>query len=160
MKKTLIGLALALLLVGVVGGQLSYSALKQQHVWRELGETSAAEQTDLAETADVTLYHGERRYIVVQGVTQQGEQKIVWFREDGMLEHVERMADLIPAEQIERALMREEAELTRLRLQAGLEERKPIWEAIYLDAQGKYHYAYFDMKTGQLLRAFSLKQVR
>ncbi len=65
----------------------------------EQAEQYVVDQSLLTSISDIDYYHGTSAYFVIHGINQEGENSIIWVKEDLTLHHLENSADGITAEQ-------------------------------------------------------------
>lgn len=138
-------------------GHLIYSVLDDKASWEKEGIMLALEFTAIEQVEKVSLYHGKDRYTVVQGKNASDIPMIAWFK-DGSFEGFEYEKDVIPQERIEEQVRAQVKIKEWVRLQPGMEDRRPVWEAVLIDEENKFNYYYYDMLSGQFIRSYRLQK--
>lgn len=159
MKKGLIAFAVILILMLWKTGHLAYTVVKEKNQWEQQGATLAKQDAGVVKVDDVSLYHGDQRYLVAQGENADGSKLIAWFREDGTRVGREYVQDVASQEEIEEKLQAKNGNVQVIRFQPGIDRQIPVWETVWLDGDGKYNYTYYDMKTGHFIRSFRLQNM-
>lgn len=159
MRSWLIGLSLVLLVIVWQAGQLTYHVLSEKNKWEERGMELAKKYTAIESITKVSLYHGDRSYLVVEGKNPSGIDMMAWFREEGAFEGYEYVKDLISVEQVKERMRKDIPQAEFVRLQPGMENRAPLWEVVMKDQEGKLGYYYYDMKSGDFIRSYRLQKV-
>lgn len=159
MRNWLIGLSLFFLIIVWQAGQLTYHVMSEKHQWEELGIELAKKYTAIVNITKVSLYNGEKSYIIVEGKNPAGIPMIAWFREEGLFERYEYAKDLVSVQQVKQKVQTDIPQAEILRLLPGMENRKPLWEIVLKDQEGKLGYYYYDMKSGEFIRSYRLQKV-
>jgi len=159
MKNWVIGLTVVLLVVLWKTGDLTYAVMKEKNHWEQQGTTMAEQYAGMVKVDKVSFYHGDQRYLVVQGENSDGAKLIAWFREGGIREGLEFEQNLVSKDIIKEKLQTGTPGIRIVRVQPGIEERTPVWETVWLDSEGKYNYSYYDMKTGNFIRSYRLQNI-
>ncbi|MEW9669808.1 DUF5590 domain-containing protein [Ammoniphilus sp. 3BR4] len=157
MRNWLIVLSFLLLLAVWQSGHLLYSVLGDKSKWEEEGTVLAKSYTEIEQVEKVSQYHGKASYIVVQGRNAADQPITAWFR-DGLFEGAEYDKDLMTAENIQEKVSKQVKVKEWIRLQPGMEDRRPLWEAVLRDEDNKFNYYYYDMKSGQFIRSYRLQK--
>lgn len=157
-KNWLIGLSFLLVLVLWQSGHLLYNVLGEKSQWVDEGKALAGSYTEIEQVEKVSQYHGKASYIVVQGKNAAGQPITAWFR-DGLFEGVAYDQELIQAEVIQEKVSDQVKVKEWIRIQPGMEDRRPLWEAVLIDEDNKFNYYYYDMKSGQFIRSYRLQKV-
>ncbi len=159
MRNWFIGLTLILLVILWQLGQLTYHVMSEKNQWEEEGIALAKKNTAIKSVTKVSLFHGNHRYIVVEGVNASGIPMLAWFQEEGLFEGFEYMKDLVSIEQVKEKVKKDIPQAEFIRLQPGMENRRPLWEIVMKDQEGKIGYYYYDMKSGEFIRSYRLQKV-
>lgn len=113
--------------------------------------------TPLVRVSHVERFHGRQAFLALYGTDRNGNAWVAWVRRDGEGPvHAERMAAGVSREHIRAQVLAQDPKARVGRIVSGIEEGRPVWEAAYVDAAGRQHYAHFDFYTGALLKTYRL----
>ena len=155
MRKWLILTAIVILcLAGAVAGAYVKAMQPKKDAADEAFKTAKSE-TDLTEMDQFYLYSGKNSYSVAVGKAEDGKRLAVFVPDDKKAKIItENLDGAVSEEEIREKVTasRKPAEIISVKM--GVESGNPVWEATFLDSAGRYHYDYYDLKSGEWLKYY------
>ncbi|MFD1018457.1 DUF5590 domain-containing protein [Thalassobacillus hwangdonensis] len=158
LKWTLLALTVVLLLV-LGTGYWFYSGIfdKKSEGFSD-SEQIALSETPLTEVNRTERYNGDQVVHIVKGKAEDGSGTA--FIEKESKELIEYIAE---SEMISEAALNQQWQSSCDKcewrsMQLAMENAIPYWEITYIDAQGRYVFAYFDIQSGERKQQFAFKQ--
>ncbi len=169
MKKWLLG-AIALLVLLLLWSLYIY---KEAMNGKTHGEAHAIEMAkknaNLVSITRTDYYHGYKKnlsYTVVEGSDAKRKQWIVLVPEkDDEKVLTVKQKDAISAKQALESIMKDsevvgnsEKPKEIIKMKMGAEKNVSLWEITYVDVEDRYSFCYVDLKTGRVLRLYTLQK--
>ncbi len=110
------------------------------------------------EIAAIDYYFGTEAYYVVEGLDENGEEAILWIREDFSFYDLARKADGITREEALSILEREEQFETVKSIKLGYERGLPIYEIVYETLDERLGYYYVTFTDGTFMKKYVLRK--
>ncbi|MGF2616835.1 peptidase [Rossellomorea vietnamensis] len=146
---------LSVIILVVVVGAMAAVFLNARSPVNEKADAAlqrAEAETELKSTEDVTLYNGNKSYIVITGENAAGERIILWVPDKDEEIIVKKWADGISKEDAINKLNQENDVAKILSVKLGMESVGPVWEMTYLDENDYLNYYYLLFETGEWWR--------
>ncbi|WP_227936228.1 cell wall elongation regulator TseB-like domain-containing protein [Alkalihalobacillus deserti] len=106
---------------------------------------------------DVSYYHGTEAFYVLNGLTEEEEDTVVWVSEDFSFHHTEKTSDGISKEDAI-AIVRKEDSVKRIQsVKLGYERGLPIYEVTYLNKDNRKGYYYLTFDDGTFMKRYVLR---
>lgn len=155
MRKWLIVTAIVVLcLAGAVAGAY-VKAMQPKKDAADSAFKTAKNETDLTEMDQFYLYSGKDSYSVAVGRDQEGKRLAVFIPDDKKEKVVsENLDGAVSEEEIRNTVTAERKPAEIISVKMGIENGIPVWEATFLDGAGRYHYDYYDLKSGEWLKYY------
>lgn len=157
MKKWTIIIGIIFLIL-ILQLSLLYRNFKENEVTHaEQAVDIARSEINFTSIESVEYYPGDDGHHVIIGENSKGEKTIVWVHEDHLWQ--ERLSEGVSRERISSQLSNVQIK----RLMPGMlttddGEKRPIWDAYYVTAEGEQLYEYFDFFTGESIKKIKLTE--
>jgi uncharacterized protein YpmB len=152
MKKIIFFVVLAAILVIAGITAIFLKARSPVNDRAEAAIQRAEAEADVASTEDVSLYNGNKSYVVITGRNSEDEKIVVWVPEKDRDIIVKKWADGISKEAAINKLKEENDVSEILSVKLGMESVGPVWELTYLDENEHLNYYYLLFESGEWWR--------
>jgi uncharacterized protein YpmB len=156
-KYVFIVISVFVLLIGWQFAHVTVALFSEKNTWETAGIELAKSQTGILHIDEVTQYHGEDSYLIVQGKSEQGVAMIAWFQNEKLI-HFQYASDTTDKETITEKVFLAEGAIELKALRPALGQQKPLWEVVFIDEEGQYNYQYYDMLSGEFVRSYRLQK--
>lgn len=112
----------------------------------------------IVDVQSVDYYFGTDPFYVVQGFNEEGEETILWIKEDFSFHHIERKADGISFEDALTIVTNEEVVKDVLSIKLGFERGLPIYEVVYESDDDRQGYYYVTFSDGTFMKKYLLRK--
>lgn len=158
MLKRIVWLLIGIVLIGVFTVyHLTSSVVTQQERFVERARKWTFERTSITEIEEITEYRGKQSYTVVIGKNKVGTPVIAWMTEDELV--FDLLQGTVAKQNVEDTVLRNHPGAVIQHIVPGIDGEQRFWEVLYIDKEGQYHYVYYDLYTGQFLRAYRLNKL-
>lgn len=145
-----------LLLLVAFAYHLSSSVVADRNDFMEKAEQWARQRTSLKEITEIQEFRGKESYAVLMGKNVAGTPIIIWINEESV--QMELLNEVYPREKIIQSVQSRYPGAVMQHAVAGLDGDQRFWEIVFMDEQSRYHYQYYDLYTGQILRSYRLQK--
>jgi uncharacterized protein YpmB len=121
------------------------------------GRAAASSVEDIMEIYDVSFFHGEASYQVVDAVREDGEDIYVLVPENSEAEPevLLHSSGVSPEEVLDTASADEDMQTVHA-VRLGMLEGSPIYEINYTDSYGRLGYYYVSFEDGEYIKSYQL----
>ncbi|MDV2683505.1 DUF5590 domain-containing protein [Alkalihalophilus lindianensis] len=160
MKKIIITILTVLCIVIAGTSAYAYHIIREPLVENYTEASNFVTSNELLQSIDsVHYYHGTTAHYVVKGLDEDGDEAIVWVKDDFETVNYRKASDGITYEQAlsiaERALGESQIEQIRLGFTRGI----PVYEVMYNDANQRKGYYYLTFDEGTFIKRYSIRNV-
>ncbi|TCP31609.1 uncharacterized protein YpmB [Scopulibacillus darangshiensis] len=152
MKKWILAILIGVFVIGMWQMWLIYhDASSYEENLANKAVDKAKNHYDLSKVKEVTYYHGNHSYHIVEGLLNSGKHVYIWVPDSEKGKYFKReVKDGISKKKaiaIFNKMHYDAAEITTVRL--GIDDTEPVWEVTFLDSKGQYNYVYLYFDNGK-----------
>ncbi len=136
---------------------LTSSVAGEKRAFEEQVRQWVAERTSIAQIDEIDEYRGAKTYAVVIGKNLVGTSVVAWMTPDTV--DFEIMDGVVTRASVQTALEKGYKNPKIIHIVPGIQDKQKFWEAVFIDQDQRYHYVYYDFKTGKVLKSYRLNPV-
>jgi uncharacterized protein YpmB len=137
---------------------LASSVVSERDAFNKMARQWALERTSITQIEEIDEFRGKQSYAVVIGKNRFGTPVIAWLTADS--QYYEAMERSVPKDNVIAAVKKGFPDAKLLHLVPGMDGEKRFWEATLLAQDGRYHYVYYDLYTGNVIKSYSIQSVQ
>lgn len=158
MKKKLLFIFFVLFVLFIIFLIVYYRIIRSPYIDEERVALEVMyANTNIVKVNDTFFYHGTDAYHVIEGIDEDGEEKIVWVDTTKGEVIVRNKSDGLTKEAVKQFALEKLAAEKIISIRLGIEQQLPVYEITYLDEEGRYAYYYMTFKNGTFVKRYSLK---
>lgn len=142
------------LVSGFAVSHLAYSVVAEKRDFARQAEEWALSRTAISDVEEVFEYRGTTHCAVVIGKNRQGSKAIAWLTKDWV--YYDTLDGKVTQESVAKAVAQGFSGYQVIHIVPGIENRKPLWEALLKNQEGSYLYVYYDFYNGQIIKSFTI----
>lgn len=159
MKKWMIVFIIFFGLIVIWGVTIYQGALSPEKTAAKKAIERAEQEVGEIQVNDVEHYYGTKAYHIVQGVTEDGVERVIWVPDEGDTDLIVKKADDgIGLQAVRDQVFQEVNPREIIDIRLGVEEKIPVWEVTYIDQQDRYSYYYMDFEEGIFVKRYSIEK--
>ncbi|MBM7552495.1 DUF5590 domain-containing protein [Thalassobacillus pellis] len=158
-KWLLAGLALCGLLVFGFSYWVYTGIMEEKTAGFQKAKELALAETSLTQAISVQNYNGDRAVHIVTGKTEKNIKGYAFVNpeKDKIIKFIQQ-SEILNKADMKKAWQSSCENCQMIEVQLGMENEVPLWEITYIDDQGRYVFAYFDVKSGKRKQLFAFKR--
>jgi len=150
LKKWILILLAVIVIVLWQSVSIYHSAIADKENSADVARNEAMKKYPIKQVNDVTFYHGQKDYHVVDAVLKNGRHVYIWVPDKAKDQYLMKpVSDGYSKSEILKAFQSHVSYKRIVSTRLGMEDGRPAWEITYIDSDGGYVFSYYDFETGE-----------